>query len=192
MTARIPTLDIQRFDTDRDVVLGPVTRTHSASVDGSNISLGASAGWEFGEGSLRHGPVIAVLSQKIEIDAFAENDAALSTSLAYPEQSFDSLIGSAGWQVSGTIHEHLKPYARVTWDKEFEDAPAQAFAQLQSMPNTLPYAVPGHSFDQSYGTLTFGARTQLLGMDANLGTSLTVGQEAGNHATVFASVGMGF
>ena len=60
------------------------------------------------------------------------------------------------------------------------------------MPNTLPYAVPGHSFDQSYGTLTFGARTQLLGMDANLGTSLTVGQEAGNHATVFASVGMGF
>lgn len=180
------------FDTDRDVVLGPVTRTHSASVDGSNVSLGASAGWEFGEGSLRHGPVIAVLSQKIEIDAFAENDAALSTSLAYPEQSFDSLIGSAGWQVSGTIHEHLKPYARVTWDKEFEDAPAQAFAQLQSMPNTLPYAVPGHSFDQSYGTLTFGARTQLLGMDANLGTSLTVGQEAGNHATVFASVGMGF
>ncbi|KGM55256.1 esterase [Lysobacter daejeonensis GH1-9] len=180
------------FDTDRDVVLGPVTRTHSASVDGSNISFGASAGWEFGEGSLRHGPVIAVLSQKIEIDAFAENDAALSTSLAYPEQSFDSLIGSAGWQVSGTIHEHLKPYARVTWDKEFEDAPAQAFAQLQSMPNTLPYAVPGHSFDQSYGTLTFGARTQLLGMDANVGTSLTVGQEGGNHATVFASVGMGF
>jgi len=180
------------FDTDRDVVLGPVTRTHSGSADGSNVSFGASAGWEFGEGSLRHGPVIAVLSQKIEIDAFAENDPTSSTSLAYPEQSFDSLIGSVGWQFSGTIHEHLKPYARMTWDKEYEDAPAQAFAQLQSMPNTLPYAVPGHSFDQSYGTLTFGARTQLMGMDANLGTSVTVGQEGGNHATVFATVGMGF
>ena len=180
------------FDTDRDVVLGPVTRTHSGSADGSNVSFGASAGWEFGEGSLRHGPVIAVLSQKIEIDAFAENDPASSTSLAYPEQSFDSLIGSVGWQFSGTIHEHLKPYARMTWDKEYEDAPAQAFAQLQSMPNTLPYAVPGRSFDQSYGTLTFGARTQLMGMDANLGTSVTVGQEGGNHATVFATVGMGF
>jgi outer membrane lipase/esterase len=180
------------FDTDRDVVLGPATRTHSASADGTNLSIGASAGWEFGEGSLRHGPVIAVLSQKIEIDAFAESEAALSTSLAYPEQSFDSLIGSAGWQVSGTIHEHLKPYARVTWDKEFEDAPAQAFAQMQSMPGTLPYAVPGHSFDQSYGTLTFGARTEMFGMDANLGTSVTVGQQAGNHATVFATVGKGF
>ncbi|TWI09059.1 autotransporter domain-containing protein [Aerolutibacter ruishenii] len=180
------------FDTDRDVVLGPATRTHEGSADGSNVSIGASAGWEFGWGALRHGPVIAVLSQKIEIDAFAESDPALSTSLAYPEQSFDSLIGSVGWQFSGTIHEHLKPYARVTWDEEFEDAPAEAFAQLQSMSVTLPYAVPGHRFDQTYGTLTFGARTQLMGMDANLGTSVTVGQEGGNHATVFATMGMGF
>ena len=45
--------------------------------------------------------------------------------------------------------------------------------------------MPGLEFDQSYGTLLFGARTQLFGLDANLGTSVTVGQKGGNHATVF-------
>jgi outer membrane lipase/esterase len=38
----------------------------------------------------------------------------------------------------------------------------------------------------------FGARTRVLGVDANLGASLTVGQEGGSHATLFATVGSRF
>jgi len=40
--------------------------------------------------------------------------------------------------------------------------------------------------------LLFGARTQMLGLDANMGTSVTVGQQGGNHATVFVTVGGSF
>ncbi len=180
------------FDVDRTVDLGRATRTHSGSPDGSNVSVGANAGWDFGNGALRHGPVVGVLAQRIKVDGYAESDPTLSTSLAYPDQSYDSLIGSAGWQVSYAISEQLKPYARLTYDREFEDAPEQAFARVQSLQGSGEYAVPGLEFDHSYGTLLFGARTQLMGLDANLGTSVTVGQKGGNHATVFLNVGSSF
>ena len=180
------------FDVDRNVQLGVATRQHSGSPDGSNLSVGVNGGWEFGEGGFRHGPVLGLLAQQVDIDGYAESDPTLSTSLAYPDQAFDSLIGSAGWQVSTTINEHLRPYARLTYDREFEDSAQEAFAQLQSMPDTAPYAVPGVEFDHSYGTLLFGARTQVFGLDANVGTSVTVGQKGGNHATVFATVSAGF
>ncbi len=55
-----------------------------------------------------------------------------------------------------------------------------------------PYAVPGVSYDRDYGTLVMGARTQVFGMNADVGTSLTVGQKGGNDATLFVSFGGGF
>ncbi|CAA9333688.1 MAG: Phospholipase/lecithinase/hemolysin [uncultured Lysobacter sp.] len=180
------------FDTERNVDLGRASRMHRASADGDNLSVGVQGGWEFGDGALRHGPVVAVLSQRIDIDAISEDEPTLSTSLAYPEQAFDSLIGSVGWQMSINAGAHLTPYARATIDREFEDAPAEAFAQAQSLPGSSPYAVPGLGFDQKYGTLMVGARTRVLGLDANVGASLTVGQEGGNNTTLFATFGGGF
>ncbi len=180
------------YEVDRAVHLGPATRIHSGSPDGDNLSIGASAGWNFGHGALSHGPVLSVLSQQISVDGYAETDPALSTSLAYPQQDFDSLVGSLGWQASYAINDHVQPYAKLTYDREFEDAPAQAFAQAQSMPGTLPYAVPGLAFDETYGTMVFGVRSKLLGLDANAGASLTVGQKGGNDATFFLSFGSRF
>lgn len=180
------------YDIERQVPLGPALRTHTASADGSNLTAALQAGWELGDGALRHGPVLGVVAQRIDVDGFAESDPGLSTSLAYPDQEFDSLIGSAGWQLAYSINDHLRPYARITLDREFEDAAEQAFARSQAVAGSLPYAVPGVGYDESYGTLTFGARTTLLGLDANLGSSLNFGQKGGKHATVFASFGAGF
>lgn len=179
------------FDIDRNANLGAVTRVHRGSADGKNVTAALNAGWEFGE-ALRHGPVIGVLAQRIDVDSFAESDANLSTSLAYPDQSFDSLIGSIGWQVNYAYSESFRPYARLTVDREFEDAPKNAYARLQTVPGLGYYAVKGREFDQDYGTLLFGARTKLFGLDANLGASVTVGQGAGNNTTVFAQIGSGF
>lgn len=176
------------FDIEREVKLGAATRIHRGAADGDNLSIGVNGGWEFGDGAFRHGPVIGVLAQNIDIDGFAESEPELSTSLAHPRQQYDSLIGSAGWQISYAA-QHLTPYARLTWDHEFEEVPEEAFAQLQSMPNTAPFAVPGAELDHTYTTLLLGARTRVFGLDANFGTSFTVGQSGGQHATVFASVG---
>ncbi|MEN1929545.1 autotransporter domain-containing protein [Luteimonas sp. MJ250] len=180
------------FDIERQVTLGPALRTHSGSTDGSNLGLAVQGGWEFGDGALRHGPVLGVVMQQIEIDGFNESDPGLSTSLGYLDQEFDSTVGSAGWQLAYEIHDHLQPYARLTVDREFEDEAGQAFARSQSIAGSLPYAVPGVEYDQSWVTLTFGARTQLFGLDANIGASVNSGEKRGKHAMVFASVGAGF
>jgi outer membrane lipase/esterase len=135
--------------------------------------------------------VASLLAQRIQVDGYAESEPTLSTSLAYPDQDFDSLIGSVGWQVRGVINQHLRPYARLTYDREFEDTPDQAWARMQSLPGTGAYAVPGVWFDDDYATLTFGVRTQLFGLDANIGAIATAAQENGNDSTVFVQVGSG-
>lgn len=180
------------FSTVRDVQLGPATRTHRGSTNGSNTSVGVNAGWDFVSGAWRHGPVVSVLSQRIGVDGFAESDPALSTSLAYPNQRFNSTIGSIGWQGSYRISDTVQPYARLTWDREFRRSAEEAFAQAQSMPGTMPYAVPGMAYDRSYGTLVVGTRTRLMGLDANVGLSATVAQRNGNDASVFATLGSSF
>ncbi|QWP76695.1 autotransporter domain-containing protein [Lysobacter sp. K5869] len=179
------------FDIDRKVNLGPATRTHSGSTDGKNVTAALNAGWEFGD-ALRHGPVIGVVAQRIDIDGFKESDPTLSTSLAYDDQSFDSLIGSIGYQINYTYSERFRPYARLTLDREFEDAPKDARARLQSLGNMGWYSVKNREYDQDYGTLLFGVRTKLFGLDANLGASATFNQDGGNNTTVFAQLGGGF
>ncbi len=180
------------FDTDRTVQIGPVTRVHSGQADGSNVTAAIGAGWNFGTGALQHGPVLSLVAQRIEVDGFAESDPTVSSSLAYPSQDIDSLIGSAGWQFAYAASDSFHPYARLTIDREFEDAPTQAFAQAQSLPSTLPYAVPARGYDTSYATATLGTQTTLFGFDANIGASLTVGQKGGSHTTAFATIGAGF
>lgn len=179
------------YKVDRQVNLGPASRIHSGSPDGDNLGLGLSAGWNFGSGALRHGPVLRVLAQRIGIDGYAENSSQ-STALAYPKQDVDSLVGSLGWQASYAISDHLQPYAQLSWEHEFEDAPAQAFAQSQSIAGALPYAVPGLAFDQDYGSLALGLRSKLMGLDVNAGINLTLEQQGGSDTGFFLTVGSAF
>ncbi len=180
------------FDTQRDIVLGQAVRTHNATANGKNLTAAASAGWTFSHGKLNHGPVLGLVAQQIDVDGFAETDPALSTSLAYSDQSYDSMIGSVGWQASLALTENLRPYAKLTWDRDFEDAPEQVFASAQSIPGSLAYAVPGLSLDREYGTAQFGVRTQKFGVDVQTGTRITINQDDGNQATFFIIVGSKF
>ncbi|WP_417474692.1 autotransporter domain-containing protein [Luteimonas mephitis] len=180
------------FDVDRKLQLGQATRVHTGSADGDNITAAINAGWNFGSGALQHGPVLSVVSQQIDVDGYKESQPALSSSLAYADQSFDSLIGSIGWQASYAINDHLVPYAKLTYDHEFEEGDRQVFASAQSLPGSLEYAVPGLSYDRNYTSIVIGARTRLLGLDANIGAIATVQQGGGNNATVFATVGSSF
>ncbi len=172
------------FDVERQVNLGSAMRIHRGSPDGDNLSIGGSAGWNFTHNRWQHGPVVSLLSQNISVDGYAE-DSMQSSALAFPDQDGDSLLGSIGWQASYKINDHLKPFARVTWDREFEDAPAQAWAQSRSLTGSLPYAVPGLQWDDSYATVSWGVRGQLFGLDFVTGTSMTVGQQDGRNIGMY-------
>ena len=180
------------FDINRDVWLGPAMRTHQGSVSGDNLSAGASGGWRFNHGRLSHGPVARLLMQQIEIDGYTESQPELSTALAFPAQDFDSLQASVGWQADFSIRDNLQPFVRATFDREFGDAPTQAYAQMTSLPGTMPYAVPAPKFDDSYVSLSYGVRSQLWGMDMLSGSSLTVGQDGGSQMSTYVTLGKRF
>ena len=67
--------------------------------------------------------------------------------------------------------------------------PAQVWAQSNSLPGSLPYAVPGLTYDQSYGTLMFGVRSKVMGLDVTTGSSLTFNQRGGGDSSFFVTVG---
>jgi outer membrane lipase/esterase len=180
------------FDTHREIVLGTATRVHDGSPGGSNITAGVQAGWTFGDGAFRNGPVLGLLSQTIKVDGFDESDATLSTALSYPDQDFDSLIGSIGWQASYAINDRVQPYARVAWNRQFEDAPEEAFATSLTLGTAGQYAVPGLSQDKDYATALFGMRTHVGGFDADFGVAGTLGQDSADDASAFVTIGRGF
>ena len=179
------------YDVTRKVQLGPATREHTGSPDGSNLSAALNAGYEFGqEGGFRHGPVAGVVWQQVKLDGYVESNAS-ATALGYGEQDVDSTVGRIGWQARFD-GGNVRPYAQVTWDHEFEDGTAQASAWLQTMASTGEYKVPGLQFDRNYATAVLGARLKLWGLDSNIGVSTTTAQKSARDATLFASFGGSF
>jgi outer membrane lipase/esterase len=179
------------YDVDRRVQLGPAVRSYQGSPDGDNLTFAANAAWDFKHGAWTQGPVVSLLMQKIGVDGYAE-DRVDSAGLAYPDQDYDSTIGSAGWEASYTIKDNVVPYARVMWEHEFEDAPEQAYAISMTIPGTLPYAVPGLPADDNSGTLLLGLRTSMWGVETNIGAMGSFAQEGGDYATVFVTFGRKF
>lgn len=173
------------YDVTRKLQLGPATRIHEGSPEGSNLTAALNAGYEFGtEGGFRHGPVAAVIWQKVKLDGYTESNPS-ATALGYANQDADSTVGRLGWQArfdGGSV----KPYVQVTYDHEFEDS-KQASAWLQSMPEVGMYKVPGLEFDKDYATAVLGARVSLWGLNSNVGISTTTLQKRARDATLFAS-----
>ncbi|MFT4198794.1 MAG: autotransporter domain-containing protein [Pseudoxanthomonas sp.] len=178
------------YDVDRQVPLGPVTRHHAGSPDGSAIAAGVQGGFLFGDGGFRHGPVAGVLAQKVEIDGYAENNYS-ATALSYPDQKLDSVLASLGWQLRFDASEGFAPYARLSWNHEFKNSDEEAWATLQTIPD-MPYAVPGLEFDRDYATVLLGARMQLGGLGADVGLRSVLAQSGGRDASLFVGLSATF
>lgn len=181
------------YEFDRKVELGPATRRHRSEADGSNLTVAVQAGYEFEHGALRHGPVASLVSQTIEIDEMVEDHPDMATSLAYAGQDLDTLVGSVGWQVEVEASASFRPYARLSWEHDFEEEEgAEAFARMQSLPNAAPYAVPGLEIDGDHGTVLLGARARFAGLEADFGVTGAVAREGSENLSAFVSVGKGF
>lgn len=179
-------------DIDRDIQMGASVRRHTGDADGSSFFGAIQGGYEFRNDEFVHGPVIGLAAQRIRIDGFAEDQPALSTSLAFPDQDFNSLVGSIGYRAEMNLGSNVKPYIQLTYDKEFGDLDDEAYAQLQSMPNTTPYAVPGLNFDDDYVTAQLGMKAQFGNVSAHVGGNVTALNDDGNSWGIRAGLGMKF
>ena len=177
------------FDVTREVRMGPSVRRHAGSTDGSNTAFGINAGYEFGEGGFRHGPVAGLLWQQVDVDGYSESNPS-SSALAFSDQRLDSLVGSLGWQARYDAGG-WEPYLRATWDHDFEDAPDEVFARLQTL-QELEYAVPAAAFDGDFGTVVLGARMDLGSLRADVGARASAGQKGGSDSGLFVTLGGSF
>lgn len=177
------------YDVDRKVQLGAATRVHSGSPDGTNLTAAINAGYELGQGSVKHGPVVGLTWQKTKLDGYVESNES-STALGYGDQDADSLVGRVGWQVrlEGAA---IEPYLQATYDHEFEDR-KEASAWLQTMPDVGTYYVPGLDLDRNYASVVLGARTGVWGLQSNFGVTAMTARKSARDATLFVNFGGSF
>ena len=141
-------------DVQRNIVLGPTVRTAGASTDGSNASAYFSAGYDFALGRFMVGPMIAVTTQNVEVNAFSE-DGAGAANLRISSQTRRSEVWSAGLRAYLTGHAWL-PWIRVTADQERRDDARFVTASPLSLPTGNSYDVPAYMPDKNSTTAAVG------------------------------------
>jgi len=176
------------YDLQRQLQIGPATRGYNSSVNGANVSVAINAGYRFGEDVFRHGPVLGIVAQRIDIDGFGEERPHESTSLAYADQSANSLMTSVGWQASWELSERFVPFVRTLWYREFNDDPRQVATRAQSIPGSLPYRVPGLEFDNSFANTTIGLRSRLWSMELMSAITISLAQRNGSDSSLFLTL----
>jgi outer membrane autotransporter protein len=145
--------------------VGLVTADASGDTDGSTLSGGLSAGYDFLLGGLTISPNLGFFYIDTTIDGFTETGAA-GLNLIYDEQKFKSMTGNAGlrltyaWNLSWGV---LLPHLRVDYVKEFEDDVDVFGVRFANDPNaasTPPVLVATDNPDQSYWRLAGGFSAQ--------------------------------
>jgi outer membrane lipase/esterase len=112
--------DLDFRDIRRSFALGEGTRTESGDTRGTHIIGRVLGGYWFNTaGNWIHGPFARLTYQEAKVDAWSETGTT-STAMSFGEQKRDSLVSSLGWQTSGNI-AWLRPFARVTWEKEYRN-----------------------------------------------------------------------
>jgi outer membrane autotransporter protein len=157
------------YDAERNIVYvdgsGLVTADAAGDTDGTTLSGGLSAGYDFLVGGLTISPNLGVFYIDATIDGFTESGAG-GLNLIYDEQKFKSLTGNAGlrltyaWNVSWGV---LLPHLRADYVREFEDDVDVFGVRFANDPNaasTPPVLVETDNPDQSYWRLAGGFSAQ--------------------------------
>ncbi|NMG75840.1 autotransporter domain-containing protein [Aromatoleum diolicum] len=178
------------YDTRRDVTLGAARRTMKGSTSGTNLSLGVQAGYDFGTGALRHGPLVGLHLQQVEVDGFTERNPS-STTMSFRSQDRESLLGSIGYQARYDLGRYL-PYARVMLNHDFEKNDRDVRASLASLPANS-FELPAFAPERTYGTAVFGVGAKLSpALSGNLALTTRFNQDDVRSYALQAGISLGF
>jgi outer membrane lipase/esterase len=140
----------------RSFALGPATRVEQGSTNGSTISTNFTAGYWFGERSLRVGPFVSGIYERVHVDAYDE-DSGDSTAMHFSGQTRQSLIAEAGARLQASLPAgaaELHPYAEVAYAHD-DDAHARGvLVGLTTMSGE--FAIPGYAPDRNWGEAQLG------------------------------------
>jgi outer membrane lipase/esterase len=145
----------------RNIALGPLMRTASAQIVGSNPSSSFNAGYDLRLGRFTVGPTVGVTTQNVTVNAFDESNAD-SSNLHIADQSRKSEVWSAGVRASVDIGSWT-PWLRVTADKERRDDLRLVTASPLSLASGNSYDLPAYAPDTKFITGSVGVRGTIMG-----------------------------
>ena len=131
-------------DIERLIRLGPARRLESGSTSAAQFGAELDMGWLFGEPeALQHGPFLGLAWSNQKVKGYRESGRS-STSMNFSGFERDSLIARGGYQLTWLVGGSVRPYVRVTYERELKDDPILVTAGSNTMPGrfTLPGFTP--------------------------------------------------
>jgi outer membrane lipase/esterase len=166
-TGIVSIADIEYNDTQRKIVLGPVTRVATSNPDGNNVSSYFTAGYDFSLGRFMIGPAVTLNTANVEVNQFDEQGAG-SANLRIGAQKRRSEVWGLGARASVNLGAWT-PWVRVTADKERRDQARFVTATPLTMIATAnSYDLPAYSGDTKFVTT-------VAGINGMIGTNVAVG-----------------
>ena len=163
------------MDSHRRVQLGAAERIHHGSADGDQYGGKISAGMNWQQGKITHGPVLSLSAQKATVKSLREQGK-LSTAMSFDEQEHTSIQSGLGYQAQWAVNDAWQVYGSAQWQHEFKDVDDVVGARLNSV-DDMHFVLPVNTGDaKNSGVLE-------LGVNGNISEHWQVG------AGVLAEVG---
>jgi outer membrane lipase/esterase len=168
----------------RQIALGPVTRTENGNTNGWQTVARVLGGYWFKQGEWEHGPFGKLTWDKVVVHQFSETGSD-STALTYGQQDTEALVSSVGWQVTGNL-SGWRPFARATWEYNFKNDARQVTANPVGVLGS--YYVPVSKPDENYALFDLGVSKDFGGVTGYIGGNASAGKSNGD----FWAVTVGF
>jgi outer membrane lipase/esterase len=179
--------DLDFRNIHRTFALGGETRTESGDTHGTNVTARVLGGYWFNTSSnWLHGPFARLTYQQNKVYAWSEEGTS-STAMSFGHQQRESLASSLGWQASGAFGS-VRPFARVTWEKEYDNGERTVRAGLVST-GGVGFGLPALRSDSSYALFGVGASADLGNKLVGFASvNATGGKDDGNYQAVTVGV----
>ncbi|OLC65060.1 MAG: hypothetical protein AUH79_08160, partial [Betaproteobacteria bacterium 13_1_40CM_4_64_4] len=179
--------DLDYRNIHRTIPLGAGSRTESGSTRGTHLMARVLGGYWFNYGSWLHGPFVRLTYQEAKVYAWSESGTS-STTMSFGHQKRDSLVSSLGWQAEGSLG-WLRPYARITWEKDYNNDDRTVRAGLVST-GGIGFGLPAFRPDDNYVLFDVGLSGPLGNSNVTgfVSVNATASKNDGNYQAVTVGV----
>ena len=179
--------DLDYRNIHRTMTLGGGSRTESGTTRGTHLMARALGGYWFSYGSWIHGPFVRLTYQEAKVYAWSETGTS-STAMSFGHQKRDSFVSSLGWQAEGSFG-WVRPYARVTWEKDYNNDDRTVRAGLVSM-GGIGFGLPAFRPDDNYMLFDVGVSGELGNSKVTgfVSVNATASKNDGNYQAVTVGV----
>ncbi len=181
--------DLDFKNVNRNIALGTGLRNERGNTQGSHRAVDLFGGYWMSAGTVKHGPGLGLTHQKVRVNGYSESGSN-STTMQFGQQDRDSLVGSLSYTLMTQVNAggtSLKPFARLSYEHEFEDDNRQVRANLVTMGGS--FQMPVYQPDADTGRIELGLSARFgKGVTAFAGYSVTLNSGAGRNQSITLGV----